>query len=43
MARYSDWYLAELERRLARQVPRERLYELLTEGETHLSERTEDL
>ncbi|MCX7801069.1 MAG: hypothetical protein N2109_12115 [Fimbriimonadales bacterium] len=43
MPRYIEWYLAELERRLARRVTRERLHQLLAETETHLSERSEEL
>ena len=43
MARYIDWYLAELERRLARSVSRERLHQILCDVENHLSERTEEL
>lgn len=43
MARYIDWYLAELERRLARSVSRERLHQILCDVENHLRERTEEL
>lgn len=43
MDRYIEWYLAELERRLAGSVSRERLHEILCDVENHLRERTEEL
>ncbi|MFN3684093.1 MAG: HAAS signaling domain-containing protein [Fimbriimonadaceae bacterium] len=43
MARYIEWYLAELERRLGRLVSRERMHEILCDAESHLREKAEAL